>query len=55
MERRLRRPEHFRRFVGTDIAVRLRPGVAGDGERRLEGQLTAADDAGIVLELPATA
>ncbi|MGC9962546.1 MAG: ribosome maturation factor RimP [Acidimicrobiales bacterium] len=53
VERRLRRPEHFSRFVGTDIAVRLRPGVAEDGERRLEGRLTGADDSGIVLEVAA--
>jgi ribosome maturation factor RimP len=53
VERRLRRPEHFSRFVGTANAVRLRPGVAEDGERRLEGQLTVADDSGIVLEVPA--
>jgi len=51
LERRLRRPEHFARFVGTEIAVRLRPGVAEDGERRVEGQLVAADEAGIELEL----
>jgi ribosome maturation factor RimP len=52
VERRLRRPEHFARFVGSQIAVRLRAGVADDGERRLEGQLAACDEAGIILELP---
>ncbi|MGO8876850.1 MAG: ribosome maturation factor RimP [Acidimicrobiales bacterium] len=54
VERRLRRPEHFAKFVGSEIAVRLRPGVADDGERRFEGQLAAADEKGIVLALAAT-
>lgn len=52
VERRLRRPEHFSRFVGSDIAVRLRSGTGRDGERRFEGRLTAADAAGITIELP---
>jgi ribosome maturation factor RimP len=52
VERRLRRPEHFARFVGSEIAVRLRPGVGGDGERRIEGRLAAADSTGIVLDAP---
>jgi ribosome maturation factor RimP len=51
VERRLRRPEHFARFVGTEIAVRLRAGVGRDGERRFEGVLTAADETGIVVEV----
>lgn len=54
VERRLRRPEHFTKFVGSEIAVRLRPGIADDGERRFEGQLAAADEKGIVLALAAT-
>jgi len=53
VERRLRRPEHFARFVGSEIAVRLRAGATDDGERRFEGQLAAADEVGIVLEVPA--
>ena len=44
LERRLRRPEHFRRFVGHQVAVRTMPGV--EGERRLEGEIVAADDRG---------
>ena len=47
IERPLRTPEHFRRFVGTEVAVKLRPGAAG--ERRLSGPLEAADDEGVVV------
>jgi ribosome maturation factor RimP len=47
LERPLRTPEHFRRFVGSDVTVRTRPEV--DGDRRLDGRLTAADDDGIVV------
>ena len=48
VERPLRTPDHFRRFVGTTVAVRTHAGV--EGERRVEGTLTAADDGGIVVE-----
>jgi len=47
IERPLRTPEHFRRFVGTEVAVKLRPGA--EGERRLSGLLEAADDEGVVV------
>ena len=47
VERPLRTPEHFRRFVGTEVAVKLRPGT--EGERRLSGPLEAADDEGVVV------
>lgn len=47
VERPLRTPAHFRRFVGTEVAVKLRPGV--EGERRLRGALEAADDEGVVV------
>jgi ribosome maturation factor RimP len=47
VERPLRTPAHFRRFVGTPVAVRTRPGV--EGERRVEGTLEAADDEGVVV------
>ncbi len=47
VERPLRTPEHFRRFVGTTVAVRTRPGT--DGDRRVEGELEAADDQGVVV------
>ena len=47
LERPLRRPEHFRRFVGTTVAVKTRPEV--EGERREQGVLEMADDDGIVI------
>ena len=50
VERRLRRPDHFRRFVGSEVSVRTRAGV--EGERRFDGVLEAADDDGIVVGLP---
>ena len=47
IERPLRTPEHFRRFVGTDVAVKARPGTEGD--RRVSGVLEAADEEGVVV------
>jgi len=47
VERPLRTPDHFRRFVGTTVAVRTKAGV--EGERRIEGELEAADDRGITV------
>lgn len=47
VERPLHTPEQFRRFVGTTIAVRTTPET--DGERRVQGELTDADDEGIVV------
>ena len=38
LERRLRRPEHFRAVIGTRISLRTQPGSSG--ERRLTGTLT---------------
>jgi ribosome maturation factor RimP len=55
LERRLRRPDHFARFVGSEITVVLKAG-SGSSEpgapRRFEGKLAAADAAGIVVEGP---
>lgn len=48
IERPLRRPEQYRKAVGSAVAVKVRPG--DDGERRLEGRLVAADDESITLE-----
>ena len=47
VERPLRTPAHFRRFVGTRVAVRTRPDT--EGERRVEGELEAADDEGVMV------
>lgn len=47
IERPLRTPEHFKRFVGTEVAVKAKPGT--EGERRLTGVLEAADDEGVVV------
>jgi ribosome maturation factor RimP len=48
LERRLRTPAHFRRYLGTTLSVKTVPGSAGD--RRCKGTLTAADDDGIVID-----
>lgn len=47
LERPLRRPEHFRRFVGSTVAVKTTPAV--EGERRVQATLEEADDEGIVV------
>ena len=51
LERKLRTPRHFARAVGETVRVKLTPagGTAHDGERRLEGEITAADDHGVTL------
>jgi ribosome maturation factor RimP len=48
LERRLRKPEHYARFVGDDIAVRTRPGI--EGQRRCEGRLVEAGAENFTLE-----
>jgi ribosome maturation factor RimP len=47
VERPLRTPEQFQRFVGTDVNVKTRPGTAG--ERRVTGRLDHADGSGVVI------
>src|SRR3954452_19162357 len=47
LERPLRTPDHFRRFVGTTITVKTKPGV--EGERRVSGTLDDADDDGFTV------
>ncbi len=47
LERNLRTPAHYLRYVGTTINVKTRPGV--EGERRFSGTLSEADDEGIVV------
>lgn len=47
IERPLRTPEHFKRFVGTEVAVKTKAGT--EGERRISGILEAADDEGVLV------
>ena len=47
VERALRTPDHFQRFVGSTVNVKVRPDA--EGERRVEGRLDSADDAAIVV------
>jgi ribosome maturation factor RimP len=49
VERSLRSPAHFRRFVGTPISVKSHEPVSG--ARRHHGLLVDADDGGIGLEV----
>lgn len=48
VERPLKRPEHFRRAVGSDVSIKTNPDV--EGERRIEGVLADADELGITVE-----
>ncbi len=47
LERTLRRPEHFQRALDTLVSVKTVAGTEGD--RRVKGTLTAADDEGITV------
>ena len=49
VERPLRRPAEFRRFVGTTVSVKSHDPVSG--ARRHRGLLVAADDSGIGVEV----
>lgn len=49
IERPLRRPEHFRRAVGSRVKVKTTVPVAGSSSH--EGALRRADDEGIALEV----
>ena len=49
LERPLKRPAHFERTVGSEIAVKTIPGI--DGDRRVSGVLEAADVDGIGVRL----
>ncbi len=48
LERQLKRPAHYRRFVGTQINVKLTAAAAPDAERRFRATLEDADDDGFV-------
>ncbi len=45
LDRRLTKPEHFRRFTGEDVRVKLRFPL--EGRRNFRGRLTAVDDENI--------
>jgi len=47
LERPLRTPSHFTRAMGTAVKVKTKPGT--DGDRRLEGTITAADDTTVTV------
>lgn len=49
IERPLRRPEHFRRAVGSTVTVKTTAAASPDAERRFEGVLETADDEGVVV------
>jgi len=51
LERKLRTPAHFAAALGKKVRVRTVPGT--EGERRVEGELAAADDDGVVVATPA--
>ena len=48
LERNLRTPAHFERAVGTVVNARTHPDV--EGERRVRGELAAADGDGITVK-----
>ena len=49
LERALRTPSHFIAAVGDVVAVKTRAGV--EGERRLKGELVAADESGFSVRI----
>ncbi|GAC1532552.1 MAG: ribosome maturation factor RimP [Acidimicrobiales bacterium] len=48
LERRLRTPEHYRRYVGSLVSIKTLATVQGD--RRIRGILSAADATGVTVE-----
>ncbi len=48
INRRLRRPDHFKRYLGQKVRVRTLAPL--DGRRVFVGPLTAVDDAGITVD-----
>ncbi len=48
LERTLRTPAHFTRAVGSSVNLKTRPGV--DGERRVRGVLSEANDEGVTVD-----
>lgn len=48
VERTLRRPEHYLRYIGTDVSVKTTETVSGS--RRHHGRLLAADEGSITVQ-----
>ena len=48
LERTLRTPAHYAGAIDERVKVKTRPGIEGD--RRIDGVLTAADDEGFVVD-----
>ena len=46
LERRLRRPEHFAKSIGSTVTLKLR-----DGKTRLSGEIVEATETGVTLRL----
>jgi ribosome maturation factor RimP len=49
LDRKLRKVEHFQRFIGQIVKVKLRFPL--EGRRRFRGKLLSADDENIVVEV----
>lgn len=52
VERILRTPSHFQRFVGSKVTIKMKPGC--EGPRRLTGIVRESGDDAIVLEVDAS-
>ena len=46
LERQLKSPAHYRRFLGTDLNIKLTAAAAADADRRCRATLEDADDEG---------
>src|SRR5207249_8736005 len=51
LERPLRQPGHFARAVGSFVKIKTKPEV--DGDRRVDGTITAADATGVTVDTEA--
>ena len=49
LDRRLTKPEHYRRFAGEDVRIRLRAPL--NGRRNFRGAIRAADEENIEVEV----
>ena len=49
LDRRLTKPEHYRRFAGEDVRIKLRSPL--NGRRNFRGAITAADEENIEVEV----